>query len=437
VEISLIALIIGIVLIITLLIGVPIAFGLMGLSAGLLFVFCGQDVLFLVVAATLKQMTTGIFIAVPLFVLMAAILQFSGVVRDLYDSIYLWMGPLRGGLAIGTVIISTVLAAVSGVAATATTVMGLMALPEMNKRGYSKQMSLGSITAGGALGALIPPSVLMIIIGGFSGVSVGKLFIGGIIPGLLVSLCWIIYIVVRCFIRKEDGPALPLEQRGTFREKVISLKSFILPFFLVVVVLGVIYGGVCTPTEAASFGVFGALICAAVNRKLNWTNMKQALFTTVRINAMIMWLVVGGGCYSALISVTGVRVLITNILTGLPFGPLGVMLIILLVVLIMGMFIDPVAITMICVPVIVPTIKLLHVDLLWMTLMFTMCVILGFITPPFGLNLFYMKGVAPRGTSMMQIYQGVIPYCLLMLAVVVLCFMFPSILVWLPNAVIT
>jgi len=435
-DLWIVSLIIGFALLLILVIGVPITFGLTGLSVVLLLIFRDADALYLIIAATLKQMSTDIFIAVPLFILMATILQFSGVAGDLYESMHKWVGPVKGGLASGTVVICTIIAAISGVAATATTTMGLIALPEMHKRGYYMPIVLGAIAGGGALGVLIPPSVLMIIVGGYSGVSVGKLFIGGILPGILVSLSWVIYITIRCAIRKMEGPALPEEERGTLWEKIVSLRALVLPFLVIALVLGEIYGGICTPTEAASFGVFGALVCAAVNRKLRWSNMSQALITAARITGMVMWLVIGGGCYSVLISSTGVGAFVSNVLTGLPTGPSGVVLIMLGVVFVMGMFIDPVAISMICIPIFMPAILRLGIDPLWSMLLFTICVIVGYITPPFGINLFYMKGVAPEETTMMDIYRGAVPYALLMVIVLVFCFKFPSLLIWLPNTMI-
>jgi len=307
---------------------------------------------------------------------------------------------------------------------------------EMHKRGYYLPTVFGAIAGGGALGVLIPPSVLMIIVGGYSGVSVGKLFIGGIIPGFLVSLVWIIYIFIRCAIRKNEGPALSEEERGTFKEKIISLRALILPVLIIALVLGLIYGGVSTPTEAASFGVFGAIVSALINRRFTLNKIQQALGTAVRITGMVMWLVIGGGCYSVLVSSTGVGAFISGAIGSLPYGPSGTLIVMLLAVFVMGMFIDPVAISMICIPIFMPAILFLNIDPLWSMLLFTMCVIIGYISPPFGLNLFYMKGVAPEGTVMMDIYRGAVPYFILMAVVLIACFIFPDLLIWLPNTMI-
>jgi tripartite ATP-independent transporter DctM subunit len=224
-----IASIIVLSLLILLLTGLPVAFALAGLSSLLLYLFLGPTALFMVVGAAFKQIGTEVFIAIPLFVLMAAVLQFSGIASSLYRTMHMWMGPLRGGLAIGTVFICTIIDALSGIGATATTTMGLIALPEMVKRKYNKDMVVGAIAVGGALGPLIPPSVLMIIVGGYAQLSVGKLFLGGVFPGLLISLSYAFYIGIRCGIRPGDGPALTKEEQGTLWEKTKHLRYVFLP----------------------------------------------------------------------------------------------------------------------------------------------------------------------------------------------------------------
>ncbi|MBW1941318.1 MAG: TRAP transporter large permease subunit [Deltaproteobacteria bacterium] len=430
-----IACIIVVSLLALLLTGLPVAFALTGLSALLLFLFLGPSALYMVVGAAFKQIGTEVFIAIPLFVFMAAVLQFSGIASSLYKTMHMWMGPIRGGLAIGTIFICTIIDALSGIGATATSTMGLIALPEMIKRNYDKNMVVGAIAVGGALGPLIPPSVLMIIVGGYAQLSVGKLFMGGVFPGLLISMGYAVYIGIRCMIRPQDGPAMGREEQGAFWEKVKNLRFVILPIGLILFIMGGIYGGVFTPTEAAGFGALGAIVVAIIYGKFSISNMTGALQLSLKISCMIMWLVMGGGCYSALITVTGTGNLVLDILGGLPFGVTGIILVMLGISLIMGMFIDPVAICMICIPIFIPVLKTLSIDPLWFMLLFVISVVIGYITPPFGLNIFYMKGVAPDDVSVMDIYKGVIPFTVIKIGCLGLCIIFPWILTYLPRLI--
>ena len=413
--------------------GLPVAFSLLGISAVLLAIFVGPQSLFMVVATTANQVSQEVYIAIPLFVVMAAVLQFSGVAEDLYRAMYRWCGPLRGGLAIGTVIICALIAAMSGIGATATITMGMIAMPEMLRRGYNKHMVLGAVTAGGALGPLIPPSILMVIVGGYAQLSVGKLFMGGVVPGLIVTGFYSIYIGIRCVLRPQDGPALSPEERGTLKDKIHDLRYVILPLLLIASVMYSIFSGIATPTEAASVGAFGAMVIAAIHRKLTWTSLRSALLLSMKVNCMVMWLIIGGGCYSCLVTVSGSGKFVADTITALPFGPLGIEMVMITIVLIMGMFMDPVAITMICLPIFIPVIQSIGADLLAQMLLFCIATIIGFITPPFGLNLFYMRGIADPQTTMGDIYRGALPYCYLQTAVLILCLFYPGIMTYLPN----
>jgi tripartite ATP-independent transporter DctM subunit len=432
-EVWSVALIIVISLVLLLLTGIPIAFGLMGLSALLLLIFVGPSSMLIVVASCFKQIDTEVFIAIPLFVFMATVLQFSGIANSLYHSMHMWMGPVKGGLAIGTVFICAIIDALSGIGATATTTMGLIALPEMVKRGYDERMVLGAITVGGALGPLIPPSVLMIIVGGYAQLSVGRLFLGGVVPGLLITGGYALYIAVRCSLRPEHGPSLPKEEQGSFRDKIRHLGSVILPMSLIIFIMGGIYAGIFTPTEAAGFGALASIIISIIYGKFNASNMKEALRNTLRISSMIMWLVMGGGCYSALVTITGTGGLVSDIIQSVPFGMTGIIVFMLIIPLVMGMFIDPVAISMICIPIFTPICEVLSIDLLWFMLLFIIAVVIGYITPPFGINIFYMKGVAPEWTTIGDIYRGVMPFVFVKIFCLVLCIIFPRILTWLPS----
>jgi tripartite ATP-independent transporter DctM subunit len=268
--------------------GLPIAFAIAAMGiVGTIYTW-GWSGLFTVASTSFGEATTFIYVAVPLFLLMAHFLQHSGIADDMYEIIYRWAGGIRGGLAMGTVVICAIFGAMSGISSAATVTMGLIAFPSMMKRGYDKSMALGCIVAGGTLGVLIPPSIMMIVYAGVSEVSVGKLFVGGIIPGIIVTLLFIAYIGIRCWIRPEMGPAVDIHYN--WKEKLVSLKGVALPVILIMLVLGTIYTGVCTPTEAAGIGALGALMCMAIYRRATYEKIKSALMFTLRTNAMVMWI---------------------------------------------------------------------------------------------------------------------------------------------------
>src|SRR4030042_3201421 len=302
----------------------------------------------------------------------------------MYDMMEKWMAGLKGGLAIGTVLICTVVAAMTGLAGTGTLIMGILAYPEMRKRGYGKDLAVGSIMAGGTLGPLIPPSLPAIIVASLAGISVGKLFIAGIFPGLLCSLFMIAYIGIRCFRNPKLGPPIQLAERANWREKFTSLGGVIAPTFLILLVLGGIYSGAFTPTEAGGVGAVGGLICSAIYRNLSGKSLYSALRISLRITAMSMWVVLGGAAFSSLCGITGVTRFVGSILTGLPLPPMGILIVMLIILFIMGMFMDTSAVMMIAVPVMVPIAGALNIDLLWFSFLLTLDVIIGMITPPFG-----------------------------------------------------
>lgn len=420
--------------------GVPVAFVLTGLSAVLMLVFMGPNGLYMVVGSAFSQISTEIFISIPLFVLMAVVFQQSGIAAQLYRTMHMWMGSLHGGLAIGTVIICAIIGALSGVGATGTITMGLIALPEMLKKGYNRQMSIGAITAGGALGGIIPPSVLMIVVGGYAQLSVGRLFLGGVIPGLLIAGGWCAYIAIRCGVNNSNGPALPKHEQGLLKEKLVAVTYVILPILMIVFLMGGIYMGVFTPTEAAGFGALSAFGIAAAQKQLSIAKIFESLRSSVRVTCMIMWLLIGGGCYSALITCTGTSMLVSDVLAQLPFGVSGIILVMLLITFLLGMVIDGIAICMICIPIFVPVMIKLGIEPLWFMLMFVITSVAGFITPPFGVNLFYMKGIVSgnentQDVTMAEIYRGTLPYIYIMVFCILICFFWPAILTYLPSMI--
>ena len=432
-SIGLTTILIFVVFLIFMALALPVAFSLFASAMIFALIMIGPKSLYMLYSSTYSTMTTEIFISIPLFVFMAFLIQFSGIATALYDAMYKWFGPLRGGLAIGTVAICTLIAAMTGLGATGVVTMGVIALPEMLKRGYDKGLAVGCIPPGGALGPLIPPSVPMIVTAAFARLSVGKMFIGGVIPGVLIAFFYCAYIAIRAYANPKLAPALPREEQANFREKLISLRGVALPVILVIFVIGSIYSGAATTTEAAGIGAVGAIICALIYRKFTWKNLKEAMLMTVKVNGMVMWLLAGGTCLGALMGSTGISHWISDALMNMPVSPLMIIITMQLVVFILGMFMDGASITVITIPLFMPVVVSLGFDPLWFCLLFTVNGICGYITPPFGMNLFYMKGIAPKGISMDLVYRSVIPYVFIDVVVMILCFFFPGILVWLPN----
>jgi tripartite ATP-independent transporter DctM subunit len=381
-----------------------------------------------------EDVTNYILLAVPLFVFMANILEHSGIAEELYEMMHKWMGKLSGGLAIGTVIICAIFAAMAGISGVATITMGLIALPSMLKKGYSKHLAVGSVSAGGTLGILIPPSVIMILYAFLTEESVGKLFIAGVFPGVLITFLFIAYIGVRCLIKPELGPAI--EEHVSFKEKIVSLKAVVLPIGLIFLVLGVIYTGICTPTEASAVGAMGAIICALIYRKFSWDVFKKSLERTLGLTCMVMWILIGATCFTQLYTALGAPDMLNDLISGLDVSKWTIITLMMMVFFILGMFMDPAGIIMICTPVFIPIIRLLGFDTIWFGILFTICMEMGYITPPFGFNLFYMKAIVPSQISMGDIYRSIIPFVLLEIVGLIIVILFPELATWLPSRMI-
>ncbi len=431
IELSTALLFISLLLLLAL--GLPISFTIGGIAVIFTYFLLGESGLFLFGGSVFRQLTSFIFAALPLFVFMGLMLERSRIADDLYDMFYRWMGPFRGGLAVGTVLICTIFAAMAGVSAAATVTMGIVALPSMLKRGYNKQIALGCIGAGGALGVLIPPSVIMILYGVFAGESVGRLYAGGIFPGLLLSGLFCLYIAVRCFFQKDIGPALPPEERSTWAQKLVSLRAVILPIILILAVLGSIFAGVATPTEAAAVGAAGSVVCSAIYRRLTWKALYQASMGTLQTTCMILWIVIAVTAFTSFYTSIGAQDLIKRVLLGLPISPMMLIIAIQIIWFILGCFLDPTGIIMITVPIFVPVIKELGFDPVWFGVVFVVNMEMAYLTPPYGVNLFYLRGVAPPGITMADIYRSITPFVALQAVGLALVLIFPQIILYLPN----
>jgi tripartite ATP-independent transporter DctM subunit len=416
-----------------LLLGLPLAFVLGGVSVIFLYFTWGPHAFYIVASRMWGSMNSFSLVAIPLFIYMAMLLERAGVARDLYHMMHVWWAGVRGGLAIGTVVICAIFGAMCGISGAAVVSMGTIALPNMLERGYDKELALGAINAGGGWGILIPPSIIMILYALITGVSIGKLFAAGVIPGLMLMVLVSLYIGIRSYLQPHLAPALPKEERGGMRERLVSLRAVLLPILIVIMVLGSIFTGVTTPTEAAAMGVLGALISAFVYRKLSWQLLRESSLRTFRLTGMIMWILFAAHAFSSAYNAMGAQAMIADLMSYVPGGPYGILIAMMVIIFLMAMVLDPLGIMLITLPVFVPIVTSLGFDPIWFGILFIVMMEIGYMTPPFGFNLFYLKGVAPPSVTMGDIYRSVVPYTLVELSGLVLIIIFPAIALWLPN----
>jgi len=418
--------------------GLPFAFVSGAIACVVALVLWGPDALGVMVSRVFDITTGWVYVAAPMFILMAQVLQKSGVTEDLFQTIYVWMGPLRGGLAITTITAGAIIAAMTGIIGTGIVTLGIIALPAMLSRGYNKSIACGSTMVAGGLGTLIPPSIVFIMYGASAGVSVGKLFIGGVMPGLLLAAAYIAYVSARCLMKPSLAPALPKEERDaiTWHEKLVSLRSVVLPIFLIVAVLGSIYGGYATPTEAAGVGCAGAFLCAGVKGRLNLGLLRTSLVSTVEVTCMMLWLAFGAlGLVSVYIMAGGGKFVTTAVL-GLPFGALGTVIVMQIVLILLGMVLDWLGILFLTMPIFVPIVVALGFDPVWFGVLFCMNMQIAYLSPPFGQGMFYLKGVAPPGVELPDIIRSVWPFMAIQALCLVIVMLAPQIALWLPETMI-
>jgi len=415
--------------------GVHLAFALMfiGLVFGL--IFQGPSIFPMAMLQTFDVMESEILIAVPLFVFMGTILERSGIAEKVYQTLYELFGPVRGGLAIATIVTCTIFAACTGVIAATVTAMTLIAIPSMLKRNYSKSLASGVVCAGGSLGILIPPSVMLVMYGPMANLSVAKLFAAALFPGLLLSLLYLIYIVLLCLFKPETAPAIPVEERPGFGIKMVkNTVIYMLPSaILIIAVLGSIIGGIASPTEASGVGAFCALVLAAVYRKLTFQYLKEAAYSTLIVTAMVFFIILGAGIFNAVFLYLGGGALVRDLLIGLPFGKWFILGTMMFILFIGGFFISWQALLFIVVPIFLPVVSSLGFDPLWFALLVCVNLQMSFLTPPFAYAIFFVKGAAPPEVTTWDIYRGVVPFVSLQALGLLICILFPEIILWLPR----
>ncbi len=423
-------------LVVALFSGLPLAFAVGGAGVICLFWLWQPAAASIIVLVAQNKCSDFVLLAVPLFIFMAMILERTGIPEDLYRGLYAWTSGLRGGLAMGTVVVGALMAAMVGIVGAEVVTLGIIALPGMLMYKYDKRVAVGTCLAAGTLGQLIPPSILFIVYGAEAGLSVGKLFMGGFPAGLILASLFILYIGIRSFFQKELCPVVPPKDRPSFRRKLATLPYLLPPLALIVAVLGSIYTGIATPTEAASVGAVGAFIIALAHRRMSWGVMKEAATRAFATTGMVMWIIIGASCFTVVFTALGGTEFIKQTIEGLALGRWGVFAIMMFILLILGCFLDPVCIILLTVPVFTPLLTMYQFDPLWFGIVYVTNLQMSYITPPFGFSLFYMKGVAPPEITIGDIYRSVWPFVLLQITGIVIMAIFPEAILWLPRMMI-
>jgi tripartite ATP-independent transporter DctM subunit len=388
----------------------------------------------IVVARIYAVMNNWVLVALPMFVFMGIMMDKSGIAEDLMTDLAKLFGRVRGGLAITVVVIGVLLAASTGIIGAAVVLLAILGIPMMLKHGYDASLACGVVCATGTLGILIPPSIMLVLMADQIRVSVGDLFMGAMFPGLLLGGLYAIFILSYAWLRPSVAPAPKDAEPVTFGLVLNVLKSTIPPATLIIAVLGSIFFGIATPTEASGVGALGAMLLALIRGRLSLTGLREVMQATMKTTSYIFALFVGATAFALVLRGFGGDELIEDALTSLPFGPDGVVVVILIIAFFLGFVLDWIEITLIILPLIAPVLVGMDVDLIWFAVLFAVTLQTSFITPPVGFALFYMKGVAPKGVHTFTIYKGIIPFMVIQVIGVCMIFIFPKIATWLPQA---
>lgn len=415
--------------------GLPIVYCLGSVGTLSAIFLWGEGALDIVYFATLDLASNILLVVCPLFMFMGFVLHESRIAKDLFDAVYLWSGRLRGALGMGTMLICALMAAMLGVSSATVLSMGIIAVPAMLQHKYNKRLSVGIVMAGGTLGFLIPPSIMMVMYAFITGTSVGKLFAGGVVPGFMLAALYMLYVGILAWLKPDYAPALPEEEQVPLNVKMKSLSSLLLPCALIFSVMGCIFCGVTTPTEAAAMGAVGAVICAAIKKRLTWKMIHAACRQTFALSGFVAFVVIASLIFSKVYTGLGATIMLKRYILELGANPLYVMIFIQLSFVILGCFIDDMAILFMTMPIYYPIVTALGYDPVWFGILFVINMQMAYITPPYGLNLFYMKSVAPDSVSLKDIYWAVIPFLAIQFLFLIFCMLCPEVITWLPNLI--
>jgi tripartite ATP-independent transporter DctM subunit len=424
-------------MVVAILIGFPTAFTLMSLGVTFGFLGMGFTVFDLVVQRTFFVMQNDVLVAIPLFLFMGYLVERGGIVDKLFRSVQLLMRGLPGALAIATLLTGALFATATGIVGASVTLLGLLALPAMLRRSYQVSFGSGVIVAAGTLGILIPPSVLLILYGFIAGVSVPRLYAAAFLPGFLLVFLYVIYIVARVWRNPAIAPPLPLEERNVpFGQVVSMLLTGLLPILtLIMFVLGSIFFGFATPSEAAALGSLGGLLLAATHRKLSLGMVRESVFLTVRAAAMVGWLLVGSSIFAAVFARLGGAAVVAEFLDGLGLEKVAFVVLIQVVIFLLGWPLEWTEITIIFMPLFLPLLRAYEVDLVWFGVLAAVNMQTAFLSPPVAMSAYYLMNVAPRGVLLNQIFNGMYPYIGIQILSMVVLYLFPQIATWLPNLI--
>ena len=429
--------IIMVVTLVTLLMaGYPVAFTLGGVATIFGLIGFGFDFFMLLPLRIWGRLTNFTLVAVPLFVFMGIVLERSGLAEDLLETMAILFGRLRGGLAISIVLVGALLGASTGIVGATVVTMGIISLPIMLKRGYTPEMAAGVISASGTLGQIIPPSIILVLLGDIMGVSVGELFAGAFLPGVVLVGCYIIYILIQSYFRPDSAPAIPKEELDAIGRKELIKRVFgvlLPPAVLIIAVLGSILFGIASPTEAAAVGAFGATVIALSKRKLTFSVIRETMLSTTRLCSMVFMILLGATAFGLIFRGLGGDTMVREFLQGIGGGMWGVLAVIMILLFILGFVLDFIEITFIVVPILAPIIVDMGFNPLWFAILIAVNFQTSFLTPPFGFSLFYLKGVSPKEVTTGHIYRGIVPYVALQLVGLTLIIFLPSIVIWLPR----
>lgn len=419
-----------------LLLGFPVAFTLGGISLIFGYFTFGFNFFQLLPLRIWGTMTNYVLIAVPLFVYMGLMLEKSGLAEELLETMAMLFGKLRGGLAISVIVVGAVLAASTGIVGATVVTMGLLSLPTMVKRGYSPELSTGTICAAGTLGQIIPPSIVLVLLGSVLNISIGDMFVGAVIPGLILVGLYIFWIIIIATFRPEAAPAMPADELAEFRSTGMYrriIRAFLLPFFLILAVLGSIFAGIASPTEAAAVGAMGATLLTIWQKKFNLRTLREVMRGTTTLTCMVFILLVGATAFGLVFRGMGGDHYITSLIMDAGLSPYHFLIIVMLVIFVAGFFIDFIEITFIIVPVVAPIFQTMGMDLLWIGILIALNLQTSFLTPPFGFSLFYLKGVAPPEIRTSHIYKGIIPFIAIQVICLLIVVFWPEAVTWLPQ----
>ncbi|MHA6325265.1 TRAP transporter large permease [Roseivivax sp. CAU 1753] len=375
-----------------------------------------------------------VLVAIPMFVLMASLLDRSGMARDLYDAMRLIAGRIKGGVAVQTLVAAVFLAAISGIIGGEIVLLGLIALPQMLRLGYNRALAIGTVCAGGSLGTMIPPSIVLIVYGLTASVSIGDLFLATVTPGLMLASFYIIYILVRCYANPEMGPPISDEELDIpMSEKLRKMRGVILPVGVAVTVLGSIYGGIASVTEAAAMGVVGVFLSAAIRREVTWELIRDSLKQTLETCGMIIWIGLGAAALVGVYNLMGGNRFIESTILDSGASPMVIVLIMMGILVVLGLFMDWIGIALLTMPIFVPIIIKLGMDPVWFGILFAMNMQVSYLSPPFGPAAFYLKSVAPKDMSLSEIFRALIPFICIQVVALAIVLMFPDVALWLPE----